>query len=85
MLGVRPLAPGYARAAVWPRFGALTRLAGRAPTPHGLIELNLTREGGTLRVPAGVTAEVVFEDVGLGGGELAGGTWRLSPGAPVRV
>ena len=42
-----------------PRFGKLRHLEGRVPTPHGLIEVKLDREGGgEIVIPDGVTAVV---------------------------
>ncbi|MGH2584932.1 MAG: alpha-L-rhamnosidase C-terminal domain-containing protein, partial [Dehalococcoidia bacterium] len=63
ILGVYPLAPGYTRAALRPMFGPLERVSGRVPTPHGLIEVDLTREGGTVIVPDGVVVEAAFEEM----------------------
>ncbi len=74
VLGVRPLAPGYDRAAIRPLFGTLTRLSGRVPTPHGLIEIELDRErGGTIIIPDRVTAELGFDDAPLRAEELGPG------------
>ena len=74
VLGVRPLEPGYRKAEIRPLFGKLQRLSGRVPTPHGLIEVDLTREtGGTIIVPDGVELAVVFDDCALAGGELGPG------------
>ena len=64
VLGVQPLAPGWARARVRPQPGALAQVAGRVPTPRGAIEAEWTRgtKAGTSRLgltlPAGVTARV---------------------------
>jgi hypothetical protein len=63
VLGVRPIAAGYTRAAVAPCFGDLSRVAGRVPTPHGWIDADLTPGGGTLDVPDGVVAEVQLPGV----------------------
>ena len=78
LLGVRPLLPGYSRAEVRPYFGQLKRLAGHVPTPHGEIVLDLTRDGGRLTVPPGVTVVTSFEDAGIRGGELTEGTHELT-------
>jgi alpha-L-rhamnosidase len=79
ILGVRPAAPGYSRAEIAPRFGALRHLEGRVPTPHGLIEVKLDREaGGEIALPDGVTALVRFDDASLIGGELGPGRHRIS-------
>ncbi|HVN64436.1 MAG TPA: alpha-L-rhamnosidase C-terminal domain-containing protein [Candidatus Binataceae bacterium] len=79
ILGVGPIAPGFARAEIAPHFGRLNRLAGRVPTPHGLIEVSLERErGGDITIPKGVTAQVRFDDAKLSGGELGPGTHRIA-------
>jgi hypothetical protein len=71
--------PGYARAEIAPRFGALRHLEGRVPTPHGLIEMKLNRDdGGEIVIPDGVTAVVRFDDAPLIGGELGAGRHRVS-------
>jgi len=74
VLGVRPAAPGYSRAEIAPRFGSLRHLEGRVPTPHGLIEVNLDREGGgEVVIPDDVAALVRFDDAPLTGGEFGPG------------
>jgi hypothetical protein len=79
VLGVRPAAPGYSRAEIAPRFGSLRHLEGRVPTPHGLIEVNLDREGGgEVVIPDGVDALVRFDDAPLSGGEVGPGRHRIS-------
>ena len=78
VLGVRPLTPGFARAEVKPFFGRLARLSGSVPTPHGSIEVNLTRDGGTVVVPAGVTVQLAFDDAALAARELTAGTHTVT-------
>ena len=78
ILGIRPVLPGYTQATIRPFFGPLKRLSGRKPTPLGLIELDLTRAGGTLTVPEGIEADVAFEDVQLGGGRFGPGHHTLT-------
>jgi hypothetical protein len=79
VLGVRPAAPGYARTEIAPRFGKLRHLEGRVPTPHGLVEVKLDREGGgEIVIPEGVTAVVRFDDAPLIGGEFGAGRHRIS-------
>jgi len=79
VLGVRPAAPGYSRAEIAPRFGSLRHLEGRVPTPHGLIEVNLDREGGgEVVIPDDVAALVRFDDAPLTGGEFGPGRHRIS-------
>jgi alpha-L-rhamnosidase len=78
VLGVRPLAPGYARAAIAPFFGKLRHLEGRVPTPRGMIAVKLDRErGGEIELPDGVSAEVRFDDAPLAGATLAAGRHRI--------
>lgn len=78
VLGVRPLAPGFAQVEIRPRFGALARLRAAVPTPHGLIELELERErGGSVTIPPRESAEVSFEDAPLASGRLESGTHRI--------
>jgi len=79
VLGVRPAAPGYARTEIAPRFGLLRHLEGRVPTPRGLLEVKLDREGGgEIVIPDGVTAVVRFDDAPLIGGEFGAGRHRIS-------
>jgi len=79
VLGVRPLAPGYTHAEIAPRFGALTHLEGAVPTPHGLVEINLDRDrGGVIMLPAGVTAQVRFDDANLSGGSFGPGRHQIN-------
>jgi len=79
VLGVRPVAPGYSRAEIAPHFGKLRHLEGRVPTPHGLIEVKLDREGGgELVIPDGVAAFVKFDDAPLTGGQFGAGRHRIS-------
>ena len=81
VLGVRPAEPGYRKAMIHPRFGTLTKLAGRVPTPHGLIDISLERErGGSLTIPPGVEADVYFADADLRGGRFLAGTHVIRRG-----
>jgi hypothetical protein len=81
VLGVRPLAPGFAKAGISPLFGRLRQLGGKVPTPRGFIELSLTREGGEVTVPPRTTAVLTFEDCDLDDRELGPGRHRLGGGA----
>jgi hypothetical protein len=58
VLGVRPLAPGFAEASLDPFLGDLASAGGAVPTPHGLLEVAWERDGrairGRVRVPPGV-------------------------------
>jgi alpha-L-rhamnosidase len=85
VLGVRPMEAGYRKAAIRPRFGSLTKLAGRIPTQHGMIEVSIERDnGGTITIPAGVEADVYFEDADLRGGALPSGTHTIRRGRLLR-
>lgn len=66
VLGVRPLEPGYRRAALLPSLGPLGHLAGSVPTPRGPIRVEVERGGGRLEVPDGVVVEVGGLPAGLG-------------------
>lgn len=59
VLGVRPVAPGYAKVVVEPHLGSLECAEGSVPTPHGVITVRHRRAAdGTISssvdVPAGV-------------------------------
>ena len=65
VLGVQPLAPGWARVAIRPHAGALTSAEGRVPTPRGPIAVRW--ESGApaafrlaVELPAGVVASVAL-------------------------
>ncbi|MGI8549924.1 MAG: alpha-L-rhamnosidase C-terminal domain-containing protein [Dehalococcoidia bacterium] len=77
VLGVRPLEPGYRRAAMNPLFGVLNKLSGSVPTPYGPIEIDLSRSAGQIVIPDGVEAVVSFEDAPLAGGTFGQGQHRL--------
>ena len=65
--GVRPLEPGFGRALIAPHVAhSMAGVAGRVPTPHGIITVNATRAAGgraeaalELELPAGVREAVV--------------------------
>lgn len=79
VLGVRPLAPGYAQAGIAPLFGELRHLEGSVPTPHGPIELTLDRErGGEVVIPRGATARIRFDDAPLAGSTVGTGRHRIN-------
>lgn len=63
VLGVRPLAPGYAKILIAPRPGFLKRARGKVPTPHGPVMVDFldgARRRVTIDVPAGATARLEF-------------------------
>jgi alpha-L-rhamnosidase len=57
VLGVTPAEPGYSTVRVAPRPGAIERLAGAVPTPHGLVRVEV--EGGQVRVNSPVPVRFV--------------------------
>jgi hypothetical protein len=57
VLGVTPDQPGYAAVRVAPRPGALERVAGAVPTPHGLVRVEV--ENGQVRVDSPVPVRFV--------------------------
>ncbi len=84
-LGVRPLEPGYRKVEIHPHFGTLTKLAGRVPTPHGMIDISIERNhGGSIAIPGGVEADVYFEDADLRGGAFPSGTHAIRRGRLLR-
>lgn len=62
VLGIRPLAPGFARAEIAPNLGDLAWAKGSIPTPHGVIRVSVRKKAdGTLdtRVQAPLNIEIV--------------------------
>src|SRR5215212_98636 len=57
VLGVTPAEPGYATVRIAPRPGAVERLAGAVPTPHGLVQVQV--EDGQVRVESPVPVTFV--------------------------
>jgi alpha-L-rhamnosidase len=57
VLGVTPAEPGYGTVQVAPRPGAIERLAGAVPTPHGLVRVEV--EHGQVRVDSPVPVRFV--------------------------
>jgi hypothetical protein len=57
VLGVTPAEPGYGAVRVAPRPGAIERLAGAVPTPHGLVRAEV--EDGQVRVHSPVPVNFV--------------------------
>ena len=70
VLGLRPVAPGFARAVLDPCLGQLRRAAARVPTPRGWLEAEVAGEAVSLTVPAGVVVEVGAHEVGEGAHRL---------------
>lgn len=64
ILGVRPLAPGYARVRIAPQPGSLQNIRGRVPTIRGPIEVRAARDPQNrwqvdYTAPTGVTVELI--------------------------
>jgi alpha-L-rhamnosidase len=77
VLGVQPLAPGWRRAMIRPHPGALTRAAGKVPTPRGPITVDWMRGARftlSLGLPPGVVARVELPAHEGSRGVWAGGT-----------
>lgn len=64
VLGVRPAAPGFARAVVDPYLGPLTRATGRVPTPHGWLSVSVTASAIDVDAPDGVEVAVRTDRTG---------------------
>ncbi len=79
ILGVDSAAPGFARVAVVPHLGGLTRVTGRVPHPRGFVEVALGRSGDTLdariSLPAGVAGDLFWK----------GKRYPLKPGDQILV
>ena len=64
VLGIVPTAPGFSQATIRPDLVDLEWARGAEPTPHGLLQVDLKKEGGgltaTIDVPDGVDATVLF-------------------------
>ena len=54
VLGVTPAEPGYGTVQVAPRPGAIERVAGAVPTPHGLIRVEVEHGQVTVDSPVPV-------------------------------
>jgi alpha-L-rhamnosidase len=57
VLGVTPAEPGYGTVRVAPRPGAIERVTGAVPTPHGLVRVNV--EDNQVRVESPVPVRFV--------------------------
>ena len=60
LLGVRALAPGYARVLVMPQAGALARVSGAVPTVRGAITLAYAQSVGADGLPTAVAMNVTI-------------------------
>jgi hypothetical protein len=64
VLGIRPTAPGFAKTTIRPDLIDLNWARGGEPTPQGMLNVDLKKEGNglqaTIDVPAGVEATVLF-------------------------
>ncbi len=60
ILGVSPAEPGFTRARVAPRLGALAGAAGAVPTPHGFLEVRIAN--GEVEIESPVPVTFVRED-----------------------
>jgi len=58
-LGVTPAEPGYTKARIAPRLGALVWAKGVVPTPHGLIAVSVDADTVTVDSPIPVVVELV--------------------------
>ena len=84
VLGVHPVVEspadlGFRRARVVPAFSRVGHVVGRVPTPSGELCVDLTRSGGAVTVPAGMT-EVIVELPDLEPFVLGPGTHRVDGG-----
>jgi hypothetical protein len=69
VLGITPAEPGFAVARVAPRLGDLTWARGAAPTPHGFVRVEATRERVVVEAPVPVLLDLAgreLERVGPG-------------------
>lgn len=64
LVGVEPIAPGYASARIKPRIGSLNNVDAVVPTIRGPIEVSIKRDEGEYRlrcaIPANMSAEIHF-------------------------
>ena len=72
VLGVTPLEPGFARAAIRPQPGNLRRLSGVVPTPQGSVTVELVKTGTAWKVRLEAPMPATFA--------FAGVTRELPPG-----
>ncbi len=73
--GIRPVAPGFAKIAIKPAFGHLTKMTGRMAHPDGFIEFDLNKQAdGT------ICGKVVLPEVCVGSLEYNGTLTPLAGG-----
>jgi hypothetical protein len=73
VLGVRPIIPGYSRAAVDPCLGSLSRASGRVPTPLGWLSVAVDGLQMELQVPEGMLVHTAGRAFGPGRHRVAAG------------
>ena len=73
VLGVRPIIPGYSRAAVDPCLGSLSRASGRVPTPLGWLSVAVDGPQMELQVPEGMLVQTAGRAIGPGRHRVAAG------------
>jgi hypothetical protein len=61
VLGITPSSPGYDTVDIHPNLLGLDFARGSVPTPHGIISVNVNRQGMTLDLPPGIlSANVIY-------------------------
>lgn len=61
VLGITPSSPGYDTVDIHPNLLGLNFARGSVPTPHGIVSINIDRQGITLDLPAGIlSANVAY-------------------------
>lgn len=62
MLGITPIAPGFARVRIEPHLGPVPEISGKMPHPAGEIAVRVKQEGAAeITLPPGVTGEYVWK------------------------
>jgi alpha-L-rhamnosidase len=81
VLGVRPLAPGYAKIFIAPQPGFLKWARGKVPTPHGPVVVDVVngvRRRVTVDVPSGATACLEFPRQGAANATFDGKVMKVA-------
>lgn len=84
VLGVRPLAPGYAKILIAPQPGFLKLARGTVPTPRGPVVVEVIQDGRrrvTVDVPSGTVARLELPRRGAAHATLDGRAERLGGGS----